>query len=85
MPRPLLVRLKPPRGVARTQQISDVEGAMEAISRDGLGGFNAAAGSWQEAMRKLGEAKLNPTPDSVRGAREAVRQLALTSNSLLDG
>jgi hypothetical protein len=82
---PLLVWIHPPHGQQVVRSVRDVDAAVAALVRDGLGNYGASSPEWQVAMESLRRAKSEPTPEAVEAARSALKTVAVAAGALLDG
>jgi hypothetical protein len=73
--RPVVFFAEAANGCLRHVEMATVEDGFKALHR-GLEGFCLQAPEWHLAFSKLARAKLEPTPERVEAAREALEQLA---------
>ena len=73
--RPVFFFTEEGNGSVRHIEMATVDQGFKALHR-GLEGFCLQAPEWHLAFSKLARAKLEPTPERIESAREALEQLA---------
>ena len=82
--RPVVFFSKQPDGSVRPVELATVQEGFRALSR-GLEGFCLNDPEWHRAFHTLSRAMLEPTPERVEAAREALDLLAsLTRTAALE-
>ena len=81
---PVLLFSSHPDGTVQRVELATVQDGFRALNR-GLEGFCLDHPEWQVAFHCLSRAMLDPAPDRIEAAREALDLLAsLTRNNVLD-
>ena len=73
--RPVVFFAEEANGALRHVEMTTVDQGFKALHR-GLEGFCLQTPEWHLAFSKLARAKLEPTPERVESARQALEQLA---------
>ena len=82
--RPVLLFSQDPNGSVRRVELATVQEGLRALNR-GLEGFCLDHPEWHVAFHSLSQAMLDPAPERIEAAREALDLLArLTRIAVLD-
>ena len=73
--RPVVFFAEEANGALRHVEMTTVDQGFKALHR-GLEGFCLQTPEWHLAFSKLARAKLEPTPERIESARQALEQLA---------